>query len=122
MKPYKIKHKASGLYYQPLSNGDNLSKNGKIYLTKRVNHVQGQHPTQVRGKRNINKKEDKNEAITSKFLVFGTKTKYIVTLKNTTTGEVFTTDIDEREFYTWEVGYTFRRQWYSEEEKLRNKN
>nr|DAU84908.1 MAG TPA: hypothetical protein [Caudoviricetes sp.] len=65
---------------------------------------------------------DKNEAITSKFLVFGTKTKYIVTLKNTTTGEVFTTDIDEREFYTWEVGYTFRRHWYSEEDKLRNKN
>lgn len=34
MKPYKIKHKASGLYYQPLSNGDNLSKSGKVYLTK----------------------------------------------------------------------------------------
>lgn len=65
---------------------------------------------------------DKNEAITSKFLVFGTKTKYIVTLKNTTTGEVFTTDVGEREFYIWEVGYTFRRQWYSEEEKLSNKN
>lgn len=65
---------------------------------------------------------DKNEAITSKFLVFGAKTKYIVTLKNTTTGEVFTTDVDERKFYTWEVGYTFERHWYSEEEKLRNKN
>lgn len=65
---------------------------------------------------------DKNEAITSKFLVFGTKTKYIVTLKNTTTGEVFTTDVDEREFYIWKVGYTVRRYWYSEEEKLRNKN
>lgn len=65
---------------------------------------------------------DKNKAITSKFLVFGTKTKYIVTLKNTTTGEVFTTDIDEIEFYTWEVGYTFERYGYPEEYKLRNKN
>lgn len=34
MKPYRIKHKASGLYYQPTSNGNNLSKTGKVYLTK----------------------------------------------------------------------------------------
>lgn len=34
MKPYRIKHKASGLYYQPISNGNNLSKTGKVYLTK----------------------------------------------------------------------------------------
>ena len=34
MKPYRIKHKASGLYYQPTSNGNNLSKRGKVYLTK----------------------------------------------------------------------------------------
>jgi len=27
-----------------------------IYTTKRVNHVQGQHPTQVRGKRNVKNK------------------------------------------------------------------
>ena len=34
MKPYRIKHKASGLYYQPMSNENNLSKTGKVYLTK----------------------------------------------------------------------------------------
>ena len=34
MKPYRIKHKASGLYYQPTVNGSNLSKTGKVYLTK----------------------------------------------------------------------------------------
>ena len=34
MKPYRIKHKASGLYYQPTINGNNLSKAGKVYLTK----------------------------------------------------------------------------------------
>lgn len=34
MKPYRIKHKASGLYYQPTVNGNNLSKTGKVYLTK----------------------------------------------------------------------------------------
>lgn len=34
MKPYRIKHKASGLYYQPTSNGNTLSKTGKVYLTK----------------------------------------------------------------------------------------
>lgn len=34
MKPYRIKHKASGLYYSPASNGNNLSKTGKVYLTK----------------------------------------------------------------------------------------
>ena len=34
MKPYRIKHKSSGLYYQPTVNGNNLSKTGKVYLTK----------------------------------------------------------------------------------------
>lgn len=34
MKPYRIKHKASGLYYQPAVNRNNLSKTGKVYLTK----------------------------------------------------------------------------------------
>ena len=34
MKPYRIRHKASGLYYQPTSNGNNLSKTDKVYLTK----------------------------------------------------------------------------------------
>lgn len=34
MKPYRVKHKASGLYYQPTSNGNSLSKTGKVYLTK----------------------------------------------------------------------------------------
>lgn len=34
MQPYRIKHKASGLYYQPTVNGNNLSKTGKVYLTK----------------------------------------------------------------------------------------
>ena len=33
MKPYRIKHKPTGLYYQPLVNGNNLSKTGKVYLT-----------------------------------------------------------------------------------------
>ena len=32
-KPYRIKHKASGLYYQPASNYNNLTKNGKVYMT-----------------------------------------------------------------------------------------
>lgn len=31
---YKVKHKETGLYYQPTtSSGSNLSKNGKIYAT-----------------------------------------------------------------------------------------
>lgn len=34
MKPYRIKHKASGLVIQPTSNGNNLSKTGKVYLSK----------------------------------------------------------------------------------------
>lgn len=33
MKPYRIKHKPTGLYYQPTVNGNNLSKKGKVYLT-----------------------------------------------------------------------------------------
>lgn len=33
MKPYRIKHKSTGLYYQPTVNGNNLSKTGKVYLT-----------------------------------------------------------------------------------------
>lgn len=33
MKPYRIKHKLTGLYYQPTVNGNNLSKTGKVYLT-----------------------------------------------------------------------------------------
>lgn len=32
-KPYRIKHKASGLYYNPSRNHSNLSKNGKVYMT-----------------------------------------------------------------------------------------
>lgn len=32
-KPYRIKHKASGLYYQSARNHNNLSKNGKVYMT-----------------------------------------------------------------------------------------
>lgn len=32
-KPYRIKHKASGLYYQPSRNYSNLGKNGKVYMT-----------------------------------------------------------------------------------------
>lgn len=32
-KPYRIKHKASGLYYQPAINHSNLSKKGKVYMT-----------------------------------------------------------------------------------------
>ena len=32
-KPYRIRHKASGLYYQPSRNHINLSKNGKVYMT-----------------------------------------------------------------------------------------
>lgn len=31
-KPYRIKHKASGLYYQPTRNHSNLGKNGKVYM------------------------------------------------------------------------------------------
>lgn len=32
VKPYRIKHKASGLYYQPSRNHSNLGKNGKVYM------------------------------------------------------------------------------------------
>lgn len=32
MKSYRIKHKPTGLYYQPTVNGNNLSKTGKVYL------------------------------------------------------------------------------------------
>lgn len=35
MKPYRVKHKASGLYYQPRSNGNSLSKTGKVYMSGR---------------------------------------------------------------------------------------
>lgn len=31
MKPYRIKHKPTGLYYKPSTRGTNLSKSGKIY-------------------------------------------------------------------------------------------
>lgn len=34
MKPYRLKHKPSGFYYQPTTKGgNNLGKNGKVYLT-----------------------------------------------------------------------------------------
>lgn len=33
IKPYRIKHKDSGLYYQPTRNHCNLGKNGKVYMT-----------------------------------------------------------------------------------------
>lgn len=32
IRPYRIKHKPTGLYYQPAANGNNLSKRGKVYL------------------------------------------------------------------------------------------
>lgn len=35
MKPYRLKHAPTGLYYQPHKHrGSHLSKNGKIYQTK----------------------------------------------------------------------------------------
>lgn len=34
MKAYRLKHISTGLYYQPSSGGSNLSKHGKVYLTK----------------------------------------------------------------------------------------
>ena len=35
MKPYKMKHIPTGLYYQPIKHrGSNLFKKGKIYQTK----------------------------------------------------------------------------------------
>lgn len=40
MRPYRIKHKPTGLYYKP-STGNNLSKIGKIYTT--ANSVLSQH-------------------------------------------------------------------------------
>lgn len=40
MKPYKVKHIPTGLYYQPHKHrGSHLSKNGKIYQTN-VNGVE----------------------------------------------------------------------------------
>ena len=35
MKPYKLKHTPTGLYWQPITNrGSHFSKRGKIYQTK----------------------------------------------------------------------------------------
>lgn len=34
MKAYRLKHIPTGLYYQPSKSGNNLSKRGKVYLTK----------------------------------------------------------------------------------------
>lgn len=34
MKPYRLKHKPSGLYWKPVSSSGHLSKRGKIYQTK----------------------------------------------------------------------------------------
>ena len=31
--PYRIRHKNSGLYYQPAINHSNLSKKGNVYMT-----------------------------------------------------------------------------------------
>lgn len=33
MRPYRIKHKPSGLYYRPFLNYSNLSKKGKVYIS-----------------------------------------------------------------------------------------
>ena len=33
MKPYRIKHIPTGLYYQPVKSGNNLGERGKVYLT-----------------------------------------------------------------------------------------
>lgn len=33
-KPYRIKHRPTGLYFQPSHDGTNLSTKGKVYLTK----------------------------------------------------------------------------------------
>ena len=36
MKPYRVKHKPTGLYFQPCTyGGSHLSKTGKIYQTKK---------------------------------------------------------------------------------------
>ena len=32
MKPHRIKHNPTGLYYKPYGNTSNLSKTGKVYL------------------------------------------------------------------------------------------
>lgn len=43
MKPYRLKHKPSGLYYQPVTKGgNNLGKNGKVYLTEHHNGLTGE--------------------------------------------------------------------------------
>lgn len=35
MKPYRVKHIKSGLYYQPVTKGgNNLGPTGKVYMTK----------------------------------------------------------------------------------------
>lgn len=34
IKPYKVKHIPTGLYFQPNKNGNNLSPRGKVYLTE----------------------------------------------------------------------------------------
>ena len=34
IKPYRIKHKPTGLYFQPSHDGTNLSTQGKVYMNK----------------------------------------------------------------------------------------
>ena len=41
MNPYRLKHKPSGLYYQPIKGGSNLGTRGKVYLTD-ANGLTGQ--------------------------------------------------------------------------------
>lgn len=59
MTPYRIKHKVTRLYYQPLTSGKktNLSKKGKIYTTKQSPLLWNAIPTQVSEKQYFSNKE-----------------------------------------------------------------
>lgn len=47
IKPYRLKHKASGLYYQHY-NGSNLGKDGKVYYTRRSPLTINQYPMHIK--------------------------------------------------------------------------
>lgn len=46
-KPYRLKHKASGLYYQPFDGCTNLGKDGKVYYTRRSPLTINQYPFRI---------------------------------------------------------------------------
>lgn len=48
VKPYRIKHKASGYFYQPFDGSTNLGKDGKVYYTRRSPLTINQYPFRIK--------------------------------------------------------------------------